>query len=168
MGQFGNRESASIAAMLLENIYNAVTKWILEHLSPLYLSMFVFVCSVLLFVPLLYLKYFGLDAWAIRFRPYFAVGFLISAFLLGGQIWQYFYKGWRYRRKIRKYLETELSMDEVLLLQRYAESGKKTQYIDPASGAANNLARNGILYIPCERLTNHILRGGPECSNVAP
>ena len=121
--------------------------------------MFAFVCSVFLFVPLLYLKYFGLDAWAIRFRPYFAVGFLVSAFLLVGRIWQYFYKGWQYHRKIRKYLETELSADEVMLLLRYAESGNKTQYIDPVSGAANNLAGNGILYTPSSRY--NVLKGCP-------
>jgi len=121
--------------------------------------MFVFVCSVFLFVPLSYLKYFGLDAWAIRFRPYFAVGFLVSVFLLVGQMGQYFYKGWQYHRKIRKYLETELSADEVLVLLRYSESGKKTQYFDPASGAVNNLARNGILYTPSTQY--NMLKGCP-------
>jgi hypothetical protein len=121
--------------------------------------MFVFVCSVFLFAPLSYLKYFGLDAWAIRFRPYFAVGFLVFSFLLAGQLWQYFYKGWQYHRKIRKYLETELSADEMMLLLRYAESGKKTQYIDPASGAANNLAGNGILYTPSPQY--NVLKGCP-------
>jgi hypothetical protein len=113
--------------------------------------MFLFVCSVFLFVPILYLKYFGLDAWAIHFRPYFAVVFLVSAFLLVGRLGQYLYKGWQYHRKIRKYLETELSADEVLVLQRYSESGKKTQYLDPVSGAVNNLALNGILYTPSPR-----------------
>jgi hypothetical protein len=54
----------------------------------------------------------------------------------------------RHKRYLLKYLETELSADEVLLLQRYAESGKKTRYIDPASGAANNLVRAGVLYVP--------------------
>ena len=35
-----------------------------------------------------------------------------------------------------------------MILLRYTESGKKTQYFDPASGAVNNLARNGILHTP--------------------
>ena len=47
-----------------------------------------------------------------------------------------------------KYLETELSGDEVLLLLRYSESGNKTQYIDPTNGVANNLVRAGVLYVP--------------------
>jgi hypothetical protein len=114
--------------------------------------MLVFICSVFLFTPLLYLRYFGLDVWAIRFRPYFAVGFLASSFLLLGHTGRYFNDTvifrWRHKRDLLKYLETELSADEVLLLQRYAESGKKTQYIDPASGAANNLVRAGVLYVP--------------------
>lgn len=135
----------------LEKIYNAAAKWILEHLSPLYLSTLVSICSVLLFAPLLYLKYFGLDIWAIRFRPYFAVGFLVSSFLLVGHIGKHFNDTvifrWRHKQGLLKYLE-ELSADEVFLLQRYAESGKKTQYIDPASGAANNLVRAGVLYVP--------------------
>ena len=41
-----------------------------------------------------------------------------------------------------------MSADEVMLLSRYAESGHKTQYIDPVSGAANNLVRAGVLYVP--------------------
>lgn len=145
-------ESGSIAATLLEKIYNEVTKWLLEHLSPLYLSMLVFVCSVFLFFPPFYLKYFALDTWAIRFRPYFAVGFLASSFLLLGHAGKYFNDTfifrWRHKRNLLKYLETELSADEVMLLSRYAESGKKTQYLDPTNGVANNLVRALVLYVP--------------------
>lgn len=54
--------------------------------------MFVLVCAVFLFIPVKYLKYFGLDSWAIRFRPYFAVVFLVSTILLVGQTIQYFYR----------------------------------------------------------------------------
>ena len=113
--------------------------------------MFVFICFVFLFTPLLYLKYFGLDVWAIRFRPYFSAGFLVFGFLLVGRIGQYFYNTaifrWRYKQNLLKYLETELSIDEVLLLQKYSESGKKTQYFDSSSGVANNLIRAGVLYV---------------------
>ena len=133
---------------MIEKLYNTVAQWILKHLSPLYLSMFALVCAILIFVPVTYLKYFGLDGWAVRFRPYFAMVFLVSAILLIGQTIQYLYKDWHHKRRIRNYLQNELSQDEVMILLRYAESGRKTQYFDPASGAVNNLARNGILHTP--------------------
>ena len=114
--------------------------------------MLVFTCSVFLFAPLLYLKYFGLDDWAIRFRPFFAAGFLVSSFLLVGHAGKHFHNTvifrWKRKQNLLKYLKTELSADEVLLLQRYVESGNKTQYIDPANGTANNLVRAGVLYVP--------------------
>jgi len=105
------------------------------------------ICAAFLFAPLVYLKYFGLDAWAIHFRPYFAVGFFVFSFLFVGKIGQPFFRGWQHRRKVLRYL-MELSADEVMVLLRYSESGKRTQYFDPASGAVNNLARNGVLYTP--------------------
>jgi hypothetical protein len=123
--------------------------------------MVVFVCSIFLFVPLLYLKPYGLDAWAIRFKPQFAVGFLIFCFLLVGQIVKSINRTvvfrWKHKRNLLKYLGTELSADEAMILLRYTESGHKTQYIDPASGAANNLVRAGILYVPSAQY--NILKG---------
>lgn len=123
--------------------------------------MFASVCAIFLFVPFIYLRYFGLDVWAIHLRPYFAVGFFVSAFLLGGKTGQYVHRAtvshWLYKRRILQYLETELSADEVLVLQKYAESGRKTQYFDPASGAVNNLAGNGILYTPSRQY--NVLKG---------
>jgi hypothetical protein len=133
---------------VIEKLYNTVAQWILKHLSPLYLSMFVLICAVFLFVPGAYLKYFGLDGWAVHYRPYFAAVFLVSFTLLSGQTIQYFYRDWHHKRRIRTYLQNELSQDEVMILLRYTESGRKTQYFDPASGAVNNLARNGILHTP--------------------
>jgi len=50
-------------------------------------------------------------------------------------------------------------MDEVLVLQRYSESGNKTQYFDPSNGAANNLVLNRILCIPSPRY--NVLKGCP-------
>src|SRR5258707_7983604 len=100
--------------------------------------MLAFVCAVFVFVPLKYLKYFGLDIWAVHFRPHFAVGFLIFSFLLIGHIGKYandtLIFRWKRKRNLVKYLQTELSADETMLLLRYAESGNKTQYIDPANG----------------------------------
>jgi hypothetical protein len=125
--------------------------------------MLVFICCVFLFAPFLYLKYFGLDAWAIRFRPYFAVGFLVSGFLLVGHACKHLNDTvivrWRFRRNILRYLRDELSADEVLVLQRYSESGHKTQYIDPVSGIANNLIRARILYVPSVEYNPH--KGAP-------
>jgi len=146
------RESDNITDKLLEKIYNEVAKWVLDHLSPLYLSMLTFVCALFLFLPIVYLRYFGLDVWAVHGRPFFAVGFLASSFLLVGHSVRHLNNTtvfrWKYRRKLLKYLETELSADEVTLLLGYSESGNKTRYIDPANGAANNLVRAGILYVP--------------------
>lgn len=142
---------------MFEKLYNTVAQWVLKHLSPLYLSMFALVCAAFLFVPSRYLKYFGLDGWAAHYRPYFAVVFFVSSFLLIGRATQHFYRDWHYRRRVRKYLQTELSADEVLVLMRYSESGKKTQYFDPASGAVNNLARNGILHTPAPQY--NVLKG---------
>jgi hypothetical protein len=111
--------------------------------------MFVFVCSVFLFVPLRYLKYFGLDAWATHYRPYFGVVFLASSFLLLVSIGQHISKTVVVRRvekrRVENYLKS-LSRDEVLILQRYSESGTKTQYFHPANGAVNNLVQHRILY----------------------
>jgi len=98
-----------------------------------------------------------------HYRPYFALGFLASSFLLVGHAGQYFHKtvigNWRYKRKVANFLKEELSMDEVLVLQRYSESGNKTQYFDPSNGAANNLVLNRILCIPSPRY--NVLKGCP-------
>jgi Super-infection exclusion protein B len=111
--------------------------------------MFVFICTIFLFTPLKYLKYFGLDVWAIHYRPYFAVGFLAFFFLLVASIGQWLSKTVVARRvekrRIENYLKG-LSRDEVLILLRYSESGTKTQYFHPANGAVNNLVQNRILY----------------------
>jgi hypothetical protein len=125
--------------------------------------MFAFVCAVFLFVPATYLKYFGLDGWATHYRPYFAVVFLMSSFLLVGHTVKHLNSTlifrWRFKRNILKYLRDELSADEVLVLQRYSESGHKTQYIDPVSGIANNLVRAKILYVPSAEYNPH--KGAP-------
>ena len=134
---------------MFEKIYNTIAQWILKHLSPVYLSLFVLVCAVFVFAPLKYLKYFGLDIWAIHYRPHFAVGFLAFTFLLLASIGQWLSKTVIARRvekrRVENYLKA-LSRDEVLILSRYSESGTKTQYFHPANGAVNNLVQHRILY----------------------
>jgi hypothetical protein len=111
--------------------------------------MFVFVCAIFLFVPLRYLKYFGLDVWAIHYRPHFAVGMLASSFLLAVSVGQHLSTTVVARqvekRRIENYLRA-LSRDEVSILQMYSNSGTKTQYFHPANGAVNNLVQHRILY----------------------
>jgi hypothetical protein len=111
--------------------------------------MFVLICGVMLFVPAHYLKYFGLDLWAVRYRPFFALGMLAFSFLFVFSLGEHFGRPLIARRKriqqVERYLST-LSRDEALILSRYAESGTKTQYFHPANGAVNNLVQHHILY----------------------
>jgi len=111
--------------------------------------MFVLIFGLLLFVPPQYLKYFGLDSWAIHGRPYWAVGMLMSSFLFIVSMGEQFGKPWLAQRRtihtLEQYLVT-LGRDEVAILSRYADTGTKTQYFHPANGAVNNLVQHRILY----------------------
>lgn len=124
-------------------------RWVLQHLSPRYLSLLALLAAALLFAPSRYLAAFGLDAISLKYRPGIAIVFFCAAFLWLTHAGEYFgrpfFERWRDRRQIKACLDT-LGMDEILVLQQFVTAGKNSMKFSPQNGSVERLVHGGILY----------------------
>jgi hypothetical protein len=97
-----------------------------------------------------WMKIIGMMIWVDRFWPWLVVCCAFSGLILiisagehfGGPI----VRRRRAKKRIDIYFKTLLTIEDISILQRYSESGRKTVKFHPANGAVQNLVNAGILY----------------------
>jgi hypothetical protein len=104
--------------------------WLTQHVSPRYSAVVTLGTGFLLFAPPRWLAFFRLDSFAQAQRPWIALAFLFSGLFTASFLitvgWNYskrFVDGYRGRNALRQAFES-LGIDQLMILQRYVESGK--------------------------------------------
>lgn len=118
-----------------------------SSIRPL-IALFIISC-IAVTAPRQWIEKIGVALWVSKLWPWLVLICLFSGLMLliyavehlGGPI----VKRHRIKRHIKRYFDS-LSVDDIGVLQRYVESGKKTERFHPASGTVQNLVNAGILY----------------------
>jgi hypothetical protein len=109
----------------------------------------VFIISVFAIFARKWMEKIGMIVWIDRFWPWLVVCCTFSGLMLvisaGEHFGEPIVKRYRAKRRIETYFRT-LSIEEITILQKYAESGKKTLRFRFDLGAVQNLVNAGILY----------------------
>jgi hypothetical protein len=142
----------------MEKFFSALVKWIGDHLSPIYLFPLAAISGFLVFAPINWLAYFGLEQLARSYRGIFSIAFFAATILLMGHAASA--AGQKLKkvlsvRKLRRFVRTNLEnlgVDEVSVLQQYAESQKASIHFSPANGAVQGLIDKAILYRPSQQM----------------
>ena len=107
--------------------------------------MFDLLCALLVFAPQHYLARFGLDTISLKYRGLFTLGILAFSFLLLTHIFEPSWERHKERKRIKAGLNS-LGMDELLILQKYVDSGRNSMQLSPMNGSVQRLANCKILY----------------------
>jgi Super-infection exclusion protein B len=134
----------------LDGIFNAIVKWVTEHLSPRYLIVASIITGFMLFGPTRLLVIFGLDALITKYRGWISLVFLASTLLVLTYPLEHLYVEQTTRRRVRKCL-LDISGAEANLLRRCLLENGRATYVIAEAGPAKSLEKKGILWPSCER-----------------
>ena len=136
--------------------------WLTQHVSPRYSAVVTLGTGFLLFAPPRWLASFRLDSFAQAQRSWIALAFLFSGLFTASFLitvgWNYSKRlvdRYRGRKALRQAFES-LGIDQLMILQRYVESGKIAIAFELRDAAVQDSVHRKILYRPRQQLSGRI------------
>jgi hypothetical protein len=136
----------------VKDIIESVSKWIDDHFSFRYFSMFFVLCGVFLLLINRFLFYLGLPPVPPVYRVAAAAGVLLfgtgSLFFSvesGLKKWKEWWRRHRRLVELRDHLNN-LPVDEGAIIREFCRTKKGSLMLQPGNGAVCNLRQRGIIY----------------------